>query len=257
MPNYVSNKLTITGLDADRVLKATTARYREDNLSYYLDPSGSVVAYFSNEIQVSAHRRKQQTRIFPDKQKVLIQDRRVEVFFESAWSTPIWEVQEVSRQFPTLAFRLRGWDISAAYGWLFSIAAGVITELDMRENWNPEQKALAAKYRIKVTSDRLYGGEKTAGTILFEGIERYWTWSGHEGDTCCSVFIKDGNTVIHESTWPEGASRAEEVYEAVVNELQAGPAPTPRDGNDDSDDDDDPQPGKYVVVKAYSTGAGR
>jgi hypothetical protein len=134
-------------------------------------------------------------------------------------------------------------------GWLFSFVAGIITELDMREDWTPEQKVLAAKYRIRVTSDCFYGGDETRGTILFEGVERHWNWDGGV------VYIRDADVVIHKSTWREGTSRPEEVYEAVVNELQAGPAPR-RPDDDDDGDHDDPQPDEYVVVKAYSAGAG-
>jgi hypothetical protein len=249
MPNYVRNKLTVSGPDAERVLKVTTARCDVE----CSDGDGTirVEAHFSNEIQIPAHRRKQRTRILPDDQKAIIEDGRVTIFFESTWSTPVWEVQELSRQFPALTFRLSGWDSTAAYGWLYSIAAGRIIPLDRREDWTPEQKALAAKYRIRVTSDCFYGGDETKGTILFEGVERHWNWDHGV------VYVRDADVVIHKSSWREGASRPEEIYEAVVNELQAGPAPIPRDGDDDSDDGDDPQPDKYVVIRAYAAAAGR
>ena len=40
---------------------------------------------------------------------------------------------------------------------------------------------------------------------------------------------------------------------AVVNELQAGFPPQPRDGDDD---DSEPEPDEYIVVKAYAARAG-
>jgi len=252
MANIVSNKLTVTGPDAVRVLKATTARFsKNDREGYYLDPNGPITAYFPGDVHLPESRRKQRTVVWPEEQKAFVEGDRVVVIFDSRWSSPIWEVQELSRQFPALTFRLLGWDSTSAIGWLFSFVAGIITELDMREEWTPEQKALAAKYRIRVTSDRFYGGDETRGTILFEGVERHWNWDRGV------VYIRDADVIIHKSTWREGTSRPEEVYEAVVNELQAGPAPRRRDDDDDSDKDDDPQPNEYVVVKAYSAGAGR
>jgi hypothetical protein len=252
MANIVSNKLTVTGRDAVRVLKVTSARFSENKGEgyYYLDPNGPIAACFSGDVNLPESRRKQRTVVSPEEQRVVIEDCKVVIFFYSKWSTPVWEVQEISRQFPALTFRLRGWDRDAAYGWLFSFTAGRITPLDMREDWTPEQKALAAKYRIRVTSDCFYGGNETRGTILFEDVEQHWNWDRGV------VYIRDGDVVIHKSTWREGAFRPEEIYEAVVNELQAGPAPIPRDGDDDSDDDDDPQLDEYVTIKAYSAAAG-
>ena len=257
MANIVSNKLTVTGPDAVRVLKLTTARFSENEGEgyYYLDPNGPITAYFSGDVNLPESRRKQRTVVWPEEQTAIIEDCKVVIFFDSKWSTPVWEVQEISRQFPALTFRLRGWDSSAAYGWLFSFTAGRITELDMREDWTPEQKALAEKYQIRVTSDCFYGGDETRGTILFEGVERPWVWT----DSTVVVMQDDPvDTVIHESTWREGTSRPEEIYEAVVNELKAGPAPQPDNDDDDDDRDDDPRNDEeYIVLKVYAAAAGR
>lgn len=268
MANIVRNNLTVTGPNdvLKEVLKATTRRYIEKG--WRIDPNGPIVAYFSDDcVTLPADRRKQRTMVFPDEQKLFVRDNEIEIDFESTWSGPVWEVQEVSRQFPALTFRLWGWDRSASYGWFYSIIAGVVTELDMREAWGPREKELAAKYQIRVTSDTKYDNndDGTRGTILFEGVERCWTWEYLDDSTATVVIwgIPEHSTglvitkgdILHQSTWRVGASRPDEIYEAVVNELQAGPPP-PRDSDDD-DSDDDPQPDEYVVVKAYSTAAGR
>lgn len=267
MANIVRNTLTVTGANVEEVLKATTRRYTETEEGWRIEPNGPVVAYFSDDcVTLPSHRRKQRTVVFPDQQMVFIKNNEIVFDFESKWSGPIWEVQEVSRQFPALTFTLWGWDRSASYGWFYSIIAGIVTQLDMRKAWGQQKKDLAAKYQINVTSDCFYGSKETRGTILFEGVRRPWTWGGHEGDAYCTVFIKDGDTgeILRKATPPiissnsDGTSvsyGSDEIYEAVVNELQAGPAPTPRDLDDDGDDDD-PEPDEHVVVKAYSAGAG-
>ena len=95
MANIVNNKLTVTGPDADRILKVTTARFSENDgdCYYYLDPNGPITAYFSGDVNLPESRRKQSTVVFPEEQKALIEDDKVVIFFKSKWSTPVWEVQ--------------------------------------------------------------------------------------------------------------------------------------------------------------------
>src|ERR1019366_480229 len=101
MANIARNKLTVTGPNVEEILKATTRRYVETEEGWRIDPKGPVLAYFSHDcVTLPAHRRKQRTVVFPDEQKVFVEDYKIEFDFESKWSGPIWEVQEVSRQFP-------------------------------------------------------------------------------------------------------------------------------------------------------------
>ncbi len=260
MANVIDNILTAQGANVSELLKATTRRFTEDEEGWTVDPQGSVIAHFSdNCVKLPASRRKHRTVVFPDSQTVRIEGDKIEYRFESKWSSPLWEVQALSVQFPSLTFRLWGWDGSMGHGWYYAIEYGKVTELDMRETWNPRQKELAAKYQIKVTSDIMYGGDLTQGTILFEDAECTWTWTWRLEPTGHTVVIWKDNTVIYEENGvlDESQPKPFGIYEAVVNELQAGFPPVPRDGGGDGDDDNPEPDEEHTVLNVYSAAAGR
>lgn len=222
MPNYISNTLTVTGPNPAAVIAATTRKFTDSPFKF--EETGSETSYYSDYAVAQLDPTFDPTLqvwVAPDEQRLDIFEDMVAVAFDSNWVGPWVGVAALSRMFPENTLRVKSYGEMLGFPRivLVSYKAGVETCHDPREFWSPDQMALAAKYNAIVTSDMHRGGDKTAGTIVIDGVKHEWTfiaaYCGAEADGA-TPGVAIPNVILDKM-------QQHEIYDAVVDVLQAWP----------------------------------
>lgn len=175
MPNYMRNRLIVTGPNPAAVIEATTQKFTETDDAYKFEETGAGISYFTGyavgRLDPTLKNSDNPTRVFPDEQKLTVTEDKVVVSFTSAWHGPAVEVQTLSKLFPDNMFRLLSWGVQDVRLVLLAFKNGKGFYIDPREEWNNKDKTLAAKYLIEMPT----GVDSLTGTIVIDGQRRPFT----------------------------------------------------------------------------------